>query len=159
MKYGIRILIMLLFVACSGAKNQYKIEKKPIMMLKEAYYQSYVAGVRGGGSGINIFLELDRKNSNEVELNGLYFRKKYTALKPQGSNKYQAYIKGKSNWKTDEEVFVFKNQKKKIKESKKEEEFPFTLDVNEAIIAFVHKGKLKYAKVRLVKKEMETEPQ
>ena len=154
MRIFISFLLIVTFAGCGGA-NQYKIEKTSTITFKEAYYNYYTAGVKGGGSGFNIFL-IQNENSNNIELKGIYFQGKYAELKFQGDNKYQSYIKGDYNWQED---VIVGEKKKEEKIETIEETFPFKLSENEAVVSFFHYGKLKYNKIHLIKKELETLPQ
>ncbi len=50
------------------------------MQLKEVYCQSWVAGVRGGGAGINIFIPTNIKTYDNTRLDSVYFRGKSAKL-------------------------------------------------------------------------------
>ena len=143
MKLIFSFLIIITFIGCSGVKNSYKLEKESALNFKEAYYQEWVAGVEGGGSGITIVLE----PSPETKLKGIYFKETYTELKTKKANNYVGHIKGEYNWLEGDKVV-----KEKV-------DTPFTLIKNEAVISFMHKGKLKYIKIELPKKPMKELPQ
>ena len=147
-------LILITITGCNGIKNQYKIEKKAPIDLKEAHFERWVSGIKGGGSGINVFLQLDTaKSSNEIELKGIYFRKKYAVLENQGDHAFRAYIKGGPNWKKIETITMGPEKQKKEEVTETKEEFPFQLNENEAVISFLHRGQLKYTKIQLKKKQ------
>ena len=55
----IHIFRLFLLVCLLGCSNQFKIEKNSSLTVKEFYYQEWVSGLKGGGSGYNIFLFLD----------------------------------------------------------------------------------------------------
>ena len=115
-----------------GCANTYKLEKKSELNFTESYYKNWSSGVKDGGSGFNIYLSLDNSNNDKnIKIEGIYFKEKYTNLKPQGDNKFQGFIKdGVSN----------------------EVEIPFKLKENEAVISYLVKEKLKYVKINLTKK-------
>mgnify|MGYP000099790712 CR=1 FL=1 len=155
MKKVIILLFIATFIGCSGTKNQYKIEKNATVSFQEAYYQNWTSGVKGGGSGMNIFL-VQKTTDTDVEIRGVYFHEKYAALKSHGNYKYQGFIKGDANNEVAEEVMVGEEKKKEAIETI-EETFPFDLKSNEAVISFFHEGKLKYNKITLVKKEVSSD--
>jgi len=140
------IFLVFTLSGCSGTKNQYKIEQEETVSFKEAYYQEWVAGVEGGGSGLNIYLEPFASDSN-VELKGIYFRENYTELRTKKENSYHGFIRGEVNWKEEDNK---ENQ---------EVEIPFSLKKNEAVVSFLQKGKLKYIKIELPEKKLEMVPQ
>ena len=94
----IHIFRLFLLVCLLGCSNQFKIEKNSSLTVKEFYYQEWVSGLKGGGSGYNIFLFLDKNSMNsDFQIQGVYFREKYCKLKSQGDNKYQGFIKTSKN--------------------------------------------------------------
>lgn len=156
MKFLFRLSIVIFLVSCSS-NNKFKIEKEQPLQLKEAYFEQWTSGVKGGGSGLNIFLISEKKGENkDVQIEGIYFQDSYTTLTFYQPNKYQGFIKTKGN----DSSFALDEGGKKVDAStkQKEEEIPFELGDNEAVISYVKEGKKKYFKVTMVKKEMKTLP-
>lgn len=140
-----------------GCANTYKLEKKSILRFSESYYKFSSTGVKGGNSGYEIHLKVDKNNSldkKEMKLQGVYFKEKYAELKHQGLEKYQGYIKEKNT--TNKLEFDTNKEDKKIKE--KVEKIPFILKENEAVISYSINKKLKYVKIILIKKKMKFFP-
>jgi len=152
MRKVISFLLVVTFIGCSGTKNQYKIEKNAILSFQEAYYQDWTSGVKGGGSGMNVFLVQNASDADEIEIEGIFFHKKYASLKSHGNNKFQGFIKGEAN--NEEPEMMVGEEKKKEKIETIVETFPFDLKPSEAVVSFFHKGKLKYNKITLVKKKL-----
>ena len=148
MKYLFRLCIVILFASCSS--NNFKIEKEQPIQLKEAYFEQWTSGVKGGGSGLNIFLISEGKTENkEVQIEGIYFNNSYTTLKFYQPNKYQGHIKTKAN---DTKLVLGEDGKNVNTETKqKEEKIPFELKENEAVIAYTYKGKQSFYKVTRIK--------
>lgn len=145
--------ILFLLLASIGCSNQFKLDKKFPFVFKESYYQSWVAGVRGGGSGITIFLTLEQGAANSsLQIEGIYFKEKYCKLKNKGENKYLGNIVTDQNQKT---TILESSPSTDEKETKK---IPFVLRGNEAVLVYLENKKKKYAKVTLYKKEMEALP-
>ena len=144
----IHIFRLFLLVCLLGCSNQFKIEKNSSLTVKEFYYQEWVSGLKGGGSGYNIFLLLDKNSMNsDFQIQGLYFREKYCKLKSQGDNKYQGFIKTSKNIIpniSDNPVPVDKSEYEKI---------PFSIEKNIAVVSFTENGKQKYVKLKLKKKQ------
>jgi hypothetical protein len=68
MKNYVSLLFLILVTSCS---SQDKIIKESSIV---ASYETWVAGVRGGGSGINFYLELKSELPSNVELKKVIFR-------------------------------------------------------------------------------------
>lgn len=97
-----------------------------------ASYQTWIAGVRGGGSGINFYLELKSELPTNIELKRVIFRGYEVSFEKQDSLHFQAMIKTPGNQQKYEEdnspnVTSLKNDTK--------------LQDNEAILVFSKNGK------------------
>ena len=57
MKIIIVSLILFSGISCS---NKYVLDKNPEVKIFKAYYKKWVSGVRGGGSGFIIFIDLKK---------------------------------------------------------------------------------------------------
>jgi hypothetical protein len=136
----------------TGCGSQFNLEKTSTLSFNESYYYKWTAGVKGGGSGLNIFLSLEETTNINLQIEGLYFKENYCKLKPQGSNKYQGFIKTNENQNSNilgDIVVVEENKTEKI---------PFTLDSENAVIIYKENGKRKYFKITLHKKQMQQFP-
>jgi hypothetical protein len=143
-------LFLFVFIGCG---SNYKLEKKSIISFNESYFSPWSSGVKGGGSGFHVFILID-ENINLTEkgtkIEGVYFKGKFTKLKHQELNKYQAFINEGSNVA---DALEFENNiETKIVETKNEK-IPFVLKDNEAVISYVTKEKNKYVKIILTKKK------
>ena len=97
-----------------------------------ASYQTWVAGVRGGGSGINFYVDLTSELPIHIELKRVIFRGYEVPFEKQDNLHFQAMIKTPGNQQKYEEdnapnVTSPKNDTK--------------LQDNEAILVFSKKGK------------------
>lgn len=100
--------------------------------IQSASYQGWVAGVRGGGSGINFYIDLKSELPANIELKKLIFRGYEVPFEKQDNLHFQAMIKTPGNQQKYEEdnapnVTSPKNDTK--------------LQDNEAILVFSKKGK------------------
>ena len=147
MKKIYTLIIVALFFSCSS--NKFKIEKKAVVDFKEAYFQKWTAGVKGGGAGFSVILI--SSNSKKVQLDGVYFRDYFAKLKFHEPNKYQGFVKTNENSKGNtvslDGTDVKQPQVEKVK-------IPVELKQNEAVIAYKDKGKIKHFKVTLKEKQM-----
>ncbi|RZN84542.1 MAG: hypothetical protein EVB11_00380 [Winogradskyella sp.] len=116
-----------------------KLEKKAPTTFGEAYCKSWVAGVKGGGSGTNIFIET---KSDDLVLDSVYFRGKTSKLITKPANK-QLFI-GRFLSTSNTEKFNFEEN---TKDKSVSESFPFELENNECVISYIKDGKTRYYKL------------
>ena len=141
------------FIMIMGCASKYNLEPNTIINTKESYYTEWSSPVRDGGSGYSIYIVLDKKldlNTIQIEIQGVYFQDKYSALKYQKLRLYQGFIKNKSSSST------FEMDGEMRPPSDKEdvnEDIPFKLTGQEAVIVYKVKKVLKYIKIGLHKKE------
>ncbi|MFK5877987.1 MAG: hypothetical protein QM478_00675 [Flavobacteriaceae bacterium] len=153
-------ILLLLFNSCSP-KNKFNLEKSAFIKFEKAYYENWVSGLKGGGSGLNIYLVLESELKENIQLKGIFFRKEYSLLKFQKLNYYQGFIKTNENWDLEENVFennTLVENEEKVTEKAKTTSFPFNLKLNEAIISYQEESKIKYFKIVLIKKETSNIP-
>lgn len=78
-------LTLPIFLGSCKVSNPADIRRTPpFEFLETPYFQSWVAGVRGGGSGINVFIPY--KNLNSITPDSLHFRGQRTAVIFEGQN-------------------------------------------------------------------------
>ena len=97
-----------------------------------ASYETWVAGVRGGGSGINFYVDLKTELSEEIELKKVIFRGYEVPFDKQDNLHFQAMIKTPGNQQK------FEGDDSQIYTSPKN---ALTLADNEAILIFTKDGK------------------
>lgn len=137
------ILIALFGMAsCAGFNNVYVLEEEPHFTLDNVFYQKWVAGVKKGGSGINLHFTATTY-SGDVRFMHAYFR-----LRKQAINQNEAT--------PDVYMVNFRDEELKDRimdaDSNKEatntpDEFPFELKDNEAVLSYLMDGELKFYKV------------
>lgn len=110
-----------------------------------ASYETWVAGVRGGGSGINFYLELKSELPSNVELKKVIFRGYEVSFEKQDDLHFQAMIKTSGNQQK------FEGDDSQIITSPKN---ALTLAENEAILIFLKSGK----EIRQTIKEVKERP-
>ncbi|GER58719.1 hypothetical protein ULMA_08270 [Patiriisocius marinus] len=152
--YYLRKLIIiqittLILVGCNSTKEQtntnkdYNFIESPSFTIIESYYQHWVAGVQGGGSGINVTIKLDNFVKG-VTFENLFFEGKSAPLKEQKINTqvYQAKFKGDNNNEIimDGEIINEMANTPPVK-------IPFNLNKNEAVVSYIENGKLKFFKI------------
>jgi len=128
---SVSILSSFFFMQCSSAQ---KLQKETSFKTSNVYYQKWVAGVKGGGSGTNVFIPLTAEQK-EITLDSLYFRGHKVALqtKPNSPKLYIGRIIGSANQK---EGYTSSGDK-----------IPFDLKDNEAVVSYSENGNVKYFKI------------
>lgn len=121
------ILLLSLFNCASGPKLQKAIPSE----FKDAYFQKWNAGIKDGGSGIKIFIEL---NDASIQLDSIYFRESVTKLFVYPNNK-NLYV-GK---------YRFNVTRSKI---------PFNLSNNDCVVSYIYKEETLYFKISNLTEEM-----
>lgn len=100
--------------------------------VKTIAFQEWYAGIKVGGTGMNVFVPVVNKKSN-IKIDSVYFRNLKGKL-TENYGRYTAVLKNKSPYYT-------------FKKAEKDPDFPFNLDDNECAISFVENGEVKYVKV------------
>ncbi|MBP9849388.1 MAG: hypothetical protein KBC58_08105 [Flavobacterium sp.] len=139
MKNYVLLALLILVTSCS---SQEKIIKESTI---SASYETWVAGVRGGGSGINFYLELKSELPSNVELKKVIFRGYEVSFEKQDNLHFQAMIKTSGNQQK------FEGDDSQIITSPKN---ALTLAENEAILIFLKSGK----EIRQTIKEVKEKP-
>ncbi|MFD1062528.1 hypothetical protein ACFQ1Q_04660 [Winogradskyella litorisediminis] len=145
-KIFIKLLCLaLLTVSFSQCASTMKLEKEAPTTFGETYYQNWVAGVQGGGSGINVFIEV---NSKSIQLDSIYFRGNIAKLQTKPSNK-QMYI---GRFSTEANKSLYETLSKSDVKLQ-DEDFPFKLDNSECVVSYSEDGKQKYFKISNLKEK------
>ncbi len=132
MKNYVLILFLILVTSCS---SQDKIIKESTIL---ASYQTWVAGVRGGGSGINFYVDLTSELPTNIELKRVIFRGYEVLFEKQDNLHFQAMIKTPGNQEK------FEGDHSQIFTSPKN---ALILAENEAILIFLKEGKEYHQKI------------
>ena len=126
MRNYVSILFLIIVTSCS---SQDKVIKESAIA---ASYQTWVAGVRGGGSGINFYIDLKSELPANIELKKLIFRGYEVPFEKQDNLHFQAMIKTPGNQEKIEgdDTQIYTSPKNAL-----------TLADNEAILIFLKNGK------------------
>ncbi|MDN3723135.1 hypothetical protein QRD02_01970 [Aequorivita sp. SDUM287046] len=148
-------ILLLSFSNCGGAQNSGEkivLEKNPPFKIAEAYYQKWVAGVKEGGRGTNVYINFTDLDT-EVSIQEIYFRDKAAPAKENQPLQYVAYFKDANS--TD---YIMDSDP--MKEAQNTPQIPFKLEENEAVIGFMRNGKKHFYKIsNLSEREMTAYPQ
>ena len=154
------VLISIVLTGFTNCSSAQKLEKQVSFNIGEVYYQHWVAGIKGGGSGVNIFIPIDDLGNN-IQLDSVYFRGKAAKLefKPHSPTLFIGRF-----------MSLFNQKKDIIMSDKPEEEYgnqlpeqtkksPFELDANECVISYIQDGKSRYFKIEnIIEKKAEFYP-
>lgn len=146
MKTIIAALILFVGTSCS---IKYLLDKTPEVKIAKAYYKKWSSGVRGGGSGVIIFVNLKKDYSLEkenIKLLHVYFKGGNSKLKKQSISLYQGYIASTNN---TIDIELDPLPKEVEKRNLKQEKTPFNLAKDEAVLCFIKNGKKQYQKINL----------
>ena len=139
-----------LFVSTCGHSKEslFKLQKTAPFNIEKATYQEWVAGVRGGGSGISVVIIIDDKSASKIEFDSLFFRDQKEKLH-RSTSKLVAHFKTKIN--TREDIILHINQQQEYGNQPPviENRIPFDLTTKEAVISFKEKNEVKYVKILL----------
>ena len=151
------LVIVIIFMQCSSAQ---KLQKEAPFKITEAYYQSWVSGVKGGGSGVNVFLDIVSM-PQDVILDSIYFHGKGTKLELHKEKSILAIGRFKSSINQKQDIIMsnephaeYGNQVPKIPQK-----IPFQLNEDACVISYKEGNVIKYFKIdKLIKKEPKAYP-
>jgi len=131
MKKILILLVSVIFASCNCTKET--VAKETI---KEVSYEQWVAGIQGGGSGINFMVELNKPLEEGVILEKVQFKTYEAVFEKNSDLLYVTYIRTKVN--------QLKLYEEGSKEYGNEPPLPdFGLKPNQARLFFNENGKTK----------------
>ena len=146
------VATFLLFgLSCSSSKQEvYQLQKEAPFKINNATYQEWVAGVKGGGSGITVILEIEEFDSYKISLDSVYFRD-YKASVSKSKGNYIAHIK--TNINKQEDIILHQSPQNEYgnKAPAVENKIPSQSTSKDAILVFKEKNKVKYLAIKLTK--------
>lgn len=139
------LLIGVTLLAFTNCANQ--MQTSFPVGITEIYYQYWVAGVQGGGSGTNVFLQLEKELPKSCTIQQLYFQQGLAKPVAQSATQFQFSFSRNSNWNRGNDI--------PSDVSDKTIKTPFPIEDNQAILEYTYNGKTKFYKItNLVEKEM-----
>jgi len=134
MKRLLLLLFSITMISCSS-------QKKALQENLQASYETWVAGVRGGGSGINFYVDLKTPLHKEIELKKVIFRGYEVPFEKIDDLHFMARINTEGNQQkqdgTDSQIYTSPKN-------------ALTLGENEAILLFSEKAKEFNVKIKQV---------
>ena len=147
------VLRTVFFIMILGCASQFNPVSNTFINTTESYYTLWNSPIRDGGSGYSVYIVLDEKqdlNASQIEIQGIYFKDKFSTLKYQKPGLYQGFIKNNANNNTLE---MEDTLRKPLEKEAVTENIPFKLIGQEAVIVYKSKNVLKHVKIELRKKQ------
>ena len=131
------------FSQCSSSKN---LDNQPPVDFGEVYTQSWTAGVKGGGSGTNLFIPV---KDHSVELDSVYYKGNSAKLenKPDSPDLYIGRFERNSNQPQDMIISSDPREEAKNTLPQVPEKIPFELKDDECVVFYQKEGKTHYYKI------------
>ena len=141
-------LILMSFINCSTVKTNTFVEAAPFV-ITAPYYNSWIAGIEGGGSGINVFLPVS--DIRNIVVDSMHFRGEKSAVETR-DKLIIGRFRNSTNRKKD--IIMSSNPQDEYNNKRvlKRDTSPFSLTQNECVISYRVKGKRLYYKLSNLKK-------
>ena len=146
-KYNFLALFMstIILLSITNSCGTCKMEKEPFVLtqnapftVKNSYCQKWVAGIKEGGSGLNIYAIIN-DISEGVTLKKFYFRGKSVDVKTSKDPIFKGNYINKSVIMGNNSIIEAANIPPKIS--------PFKLENNEAVLSYDYNNKVYYHKI------------
>jgi len=150
------VLLMMFTVSFSQCSSTKKLQEKIPVKIGKVYTQKWVAGIKGGGSGLYIFIPV---SDTSITLDSVYFRGRVTKLFQKYQDK-NMYVGNFVNQQKQSQDIVMSSDPKaeygnKLPISKELKPIPFELKYDECVISYIDGKKTKYFKVgNIVEKQL-----
>ena len=146
-------LLLFSFSNCGSAqeKSTMSLEQNPPFKIDSSYYQDWIAGIQGGGTGTNIHITF-KSIDKDVVIQNIYFHNQKLEAKTTQLN--STMVNGHLINDNNKRIIMDSDPIKEAANTPKEL-FPFELEENQAVIEYWFGGKKNYYKVsNLMKKEI-----
>ena len=151
-------VVLFSFAQCGNSKEMaYKLQDDSLFNISKATYKEWVAGVAGGGSGVNVIIYFTDLDTDKIIIDSVYFRGQVSKveIKPTA---YVARFKTSVNQKQDIIMHGDTGQEYGNKALTKKPNFPFIIEDDEAVISYKEIQKTKYIKIKLEREEPDLYP-
>ena len=141
-------LILMSFINCSTVKTNTFVEAAPFV-ITAPYYNSWIAGIEGGGSGINVFLPVS--DIRNIVVDSIHFRGEKAIVVKKGSLIVGRF---KTAHNQSRDLIMRSNPKDEFQNRLvyKADVSPFVLADTECVISYRLQDKRYYYKVSGLKK-------
>ena len=143
-------IVFLTVLNCKTSKESVlQFQSTAPLEITAPYYNSWIAGVQGGGSGTNVFLPL--KENGNIVIDSLHFRGEKTAVETRDK-----LIVGRFRHSTNTQKDIIMSSNPQDEYNNKRdlirEPSPFTLAQNDCVVSYTVDGKRLYYKISNLKK-------
>lgn len=147
------IAITLAFSTFNQAHIQSQFQNCFPQKTQKIYFQKWVSGVRGGGSGTNFYIQFKKPLATTIQLQKIYFLKQVAKIYSRNNNLYTAHFISKQN---NEAIHLESNLYSQYIEKDKNGtpetyKTSFVLKENEAVLEYVENNITKFFKIKKVK--------
>ncbi|MEQ3655521.1 MAG: hypothetical protein ABNH00_06630 [Dokdonia sp.] len=143
--FCIYFLILFGLTQCSSGQ---KLVGQPPFTIAEVYFEQWIAGVQGGGSGIDLYMPIS-KIPEDIQLEKAYFRNNTAPIDKIEDGVFIARFKTHLNRERDLTLHADPIQEQ-TNTPPTQERFPFELSSEEVGIQFLDKGKPYYTIIKNV---------
>jgi hypothetical protein len=140
----VMVILMASFSQCSTAQ---KLQRTAPTQFGNVYCQTWVAGVKGGGSGLNVFIPV---MDMSIQLDSVYFRGKSVKLEVKKTNEGLLYIgRFKTQLNQPKDIIISRDANEEYKNQLPiiEEKIPFELNDDECVVTYKQGDKTQYYKI------------
>jgi len=144
------LILMGSFAQCSTSQ---KLQSTAPMQFGDVYCQKWVAGIKGGGGGLNLFI---RVTDNSIQLDSVYFRGEISKLEFK-SGEFPTFIgRFENDFNQSKGVIISsdRNEEYNNKLPKKSVVIPFDLKDNECVVSYMKGDKRWYYKISNIEQKM-----
>ena len=142
------LFIMISCGPCKTKKGDLAFTQNSPFSIDNTYCQKWVAGVQGGGSGLNLYATINNV-SEGVEMKEFYFRGQITEVKPSKNDLFVGY------YTTNGNDVIMNGDTTKEAVNTPPKLFPFDIENNEAVVSYVFNNKTYYHKIsNILEKEI-----
>lgn len=153
----VSILIIFIFTNCSTAQ---KLQKTAPIILGEVYSQSWVAGVKGGGSGINLFIPVLGELPQNMQFDSVYFRGRASKLELATTNPVLYVGRFTEKFKQNQDIIMSIDPMEEYgNQLPTQQKIPFDLKETECVVSYKESKDTKYFKIdNIIEKKSEHYP-
>jgi len=139
-------LMLFIIVSFSQCASTLKLQDNLPLAIDDVYYQKWVAGVKGGDTGIKVFIPI-KSNSNDIVLDSMFFRGKSTKMEYVNTTLAVGLFKTRLNQNQDIIISSEPYAEHANKVPELPEKIPFELKDDECVISYSERKKIKYFKI------------
>ena len=146
----ISVFILSVFLSnCGSSKSDnanYTLTENPPFSIEEVYSQKWIAGIKEGGSGTNIYFTLKNLEPGTL-INEIYFKNKITTAEEKNTLIFVGYFKN------DQQDIIMDSDTTNEANNIPPKKSPFQLEENEAVLSYTYKGIEYYFKVTKIEEK------